>query len=148
MQGPDFSRFRAVMAGMAELYQRELSNTLLDVYWLSLRDWSLAEFEGAAAKLMQSSTFMPRPADFTELRKQARERTAADAWFTKGTSDDPRANKAMQIATQGRYVGHIPLDELTWVQKRFVEIYDELADADEARAALPVPADLQRIIHQ
>ena len=143
MQSGDFARFRAVMAGMAELYQRELSNTLLDVYWLTLKDWGLDEFERAAGSLMATGTFMPRPADFTALRKKAQESTAAEAWFTKGVSQDKRANHAMRIATQGRYVGHVPLDELPWVQKRFMEAYAELADVAEAREALPGPDWLQ-----
>ena len=143
MQADDFASFRNLMAGMAKLYERELDNVLLDAYWLALRDWTLDEFQGAAAKLMQTHKFMPRPADFYEIRSKARNLTAAEAWFTMGKSDDPRANRAMHIAAQGRYVGHIPLDELPWVQKRFIEVYDELSDVEEARAALGGPDWLQ-----
>lgn len=136
MQQADFERFRAVMAGMAKVYEREIDGLLLDAYWLALRDWSLDDFQAAAARLMQTSEFMPRPAAFNELRKTATKELAAEAWFTSGKSDNPRANRAMHIATQGRYVGHIPLDELQWVQKRFIEVYEELSDVEETRAAL------------
>lgn len=136
MQQDDFTRFRAVMAGMAKVYEREIDSVLLDAYWLTLRDWSLDDFERAAAHLMRTSEFMPRPAAFNELRKTASQQIAAGAWFTSGTSNDPRANRAMHIATQGRYIGHIPLDELQWVQKRFIEVYEELSDVEETRAAL------------
>lgn len=136
MQQADFKRFHAVMAGMAKLYERELDNILLDAYWLALRDWPFEEFQAAAARLMQTSEFMPRPAAFNALRESARKQLAAEAWFTKGTSDNPRANRAMKIATQGRYIGHIPVDELPWVQKRFIETYEDLSDVEEARAAL------------
>jgi hypothetical protein len=137
VQQADFARFHAVMTGMAKVYERELDGPLLDAYWLCLRDWSLADFEAAAAHLMRSARFMPRPADFNDLRKAAGKTLAAEAWFTAGTSADPVANRAMHIATQGRYVGHIPLDELPWVQKRFLQVYDEMQDVGEARAALP-----------
>lgn len=80
MQQADFTRFRAVMTGMGELYQRELSGPLLDAYWLALRDWPLAEFEAAAAHLMATATFMPRPAEFNALRKAGRQ-TAGEAWL-------------------------------------------------------------------
>lgn len=145
MQQADFQRFHAVMAGIAKVYERELDGVLLDAYWLVLRDWSLEEFERAAAHLMGSSEFMPRPAAFNALRNTARQRTASEAWFTMGTSDDERANRAMRIATQGRYIGHVPLEELQWVQKRFEQVYDELADVEDARAALLTHADSKRI---
>lgn len=143
MQPSDFGRFKSMMAGMAKLYDKEIEPVLLDAYWIALRDWSLSEFEGACAQLMRTQTFMPRPSEFTALRKKARELTAAEAWFTSGSSKDPRANRAMSVATQGRYVGHVPLDELPWVQKRFLEVYDELQDVDETRVALGGPDWLQ-----
>lgn len=143
MQQAEFERFRNVMTGMAKVYEREIDGVLLDAYWLCLRQWTLPEFEAAAARLMQTSKFMPRPADFNELRQSVTRLTAAEAWFTIGTSDDPRANRAMQIATQGRYVGHIPIDELQWVQKRFLEVYDELTDVEETRQTLGGPDWLQ-----
>lgn len=137
MQQDDFTRFRAVMGGMAELYQRDLSAPLLDAYWLALAPWSLGEFEAAAARLMSTSKFMPRPADFHELRQAGRP-TAAEAWqIACGTTNDPLIQRARHIATQGRYLGHIELDELKWVQRRFCEVYDELRDVIETRQALP-----------
>ena len=139
MEQRDFTRFRAVMAGMAKLYERELDSVLLDAYWLALRDWALPEFERGAAELMRTSEFMPRPAAFNALRQKAAEKTAAEAWFTSGTSADPLSNRAMKIAAQGRYVGHISLDELPWVQKRFLDIYAELQEVGEARRALGAP---------
>ena len=102
MQQSDFQRFRAVMTGMAKVYERELDALLLDAYWVALRDWSLEDFERAAGELMRTNEFMPRPAAFNALRKAATKLLASEAWFTKGTSDDPLANRAMQIATQGK----------------------------------------------
>lgn len=143
MQPTDSPRFKSVMAGLAKVYEREPDQPLLDAYWLALSDWSLAEFEAAAAQLMRVSKFMPRPADFTEMRSRSRRRTAAEAWFTSGESADPRARRAMRIATQGRYIGHIPTTELPFVQRRFMEVYDEMRDVDESRAALAGPDWLQ-----
>jgi hypothetical protein len=139
VQQSDYQRFRAVMTGMAKVYEREIDDALLDAYWLALRGWALPEFERAAAELMRTSEFMPRPAAFDAMRRKAAEKTAAEAWFTSGTSEDPTANRAMRIATQGRYVGHIPLDELPWVQKRFAEAYAELREVTETRQALGGP---------
>lgn len=133
----DFQRFRAVMTGMAKLYEREIDAALLDAYWISLREWPLEEFERAAGELMRTSEFMPRPAAFHALRKAQRP-CAAEAWGLPA-GIDPIADRALLIATQGRYIGHIALDELTWVQKRFMEVYDELTEVLETRLALGSP---------
>jgi hypothetical protein len=138
MQANDRNRFFAVMNGMAKVYERELDPLVLDAYWVALRDWSLEEFESAAGHLMRSSEFMPRPAQFHALKQAATTKDAHSAWFTKGKSDDPLANKAMHIAAQGRYVGHIALDELPFVQRRFIAAYEDLQESEGARQALGI----------
>lgn len=139
MQQPDFTRFRAVMAGMAEMYQRELSGTLLDAYWLALRDWSLPDFEAAAGHLMAVNTFMPRPSDFNALRKAGRP-TSAEAWqlaWQGNPTGDYAIAQALAAAAGPERLGMINIDRLPWVEKRFREAYDELVDVVEHREAVP-----------
>lgn len=136
MRPNDRKAFLEVVLGFAELKGRQLSAPALELYWNSMQDWSIEDFRSAANTLIKSCEYMPTPKEFNDLRK-ALKPSGATAWFTKGTSPDPLANKAMQIAAQGRYVGHIPIDELQWVQKRFIEVYEELLDKDEAQVALP-----------
>jgi len=147
VQQADFTRFRAVMAGMAELYQRELSGTLLDAYWLALRDWTLADFEAAAGHLMATNQFMPRPAEFNALRKAGRE-TAAEAWvrvvrqsprWRSGIEgdDDPLIDACIRAVGGNERIAMTDLDELHWLEKRFTAAYEELRDATETRQALP-----------
>lgn len=147
MQQTDFARFRSVMAGMAELYQRELSATLLDAYWLALRDWSLVDFESAAAHLMVVGTFMPRPSDFNQMR-EAGKPTAIEAWdyalrnCTRWRSgeqgdDDPAINHAIRAAGGNERIAMTDTDGLHWLQKRFIEAYDEARNIGGQREALP-----------
>jgi hypothetical protein len=138
MQPKDRKAFLEVVVGFAELKGKQLSAPALELYWNSMQDWPMDDFRRAATVLIRTAEFMPTPKDFNDLRKAAKP-SAAEKWFTKGISPDPIANQAMKIATQGRYVGHIPLDQLQWVQKRFIEAYDEIQDSAEARAALPAP---------
>lgn len=149
MQGSDFQRFRAVMAGMAELYQRELSAVLLDAYWLTLGAWSLADFEAAAGHLMARCQFMPRPADFTDLR-QARQMTAAEAWahtlarcsrWREGVSgdDDPAIDAAIRAVGGNRTIAMQPLDKLPFLERRFCELFNERQQATAARRLLGQP---------
>jgi len=137
------------MTGMGELYQRELSGPLLDAYWLCLRDWSLADFEAAAAQLMRTSEFMPRPSAFAELRKCGRA-TPGEEWIkvrahmrqyncfdAKPPTYDAIAARVVQ-ALGGIYeIAQTPSDKMHFVEKRFCEHYEAMRDAEEIREALP-----------
>jgi len=148
MRSADFQRFQAVMAGMAELYQRELSNTLLDAYWLALRDWPLAEFEAAAARLMATEEFMPRPAAFTALRKSATTQTAGEAWeaairtccnWRSGCATvDPLTDRVVRMVGGYERLAMEPLDTQHFTRNKFLELYRELAEVEEDREALPM----------
>lgn len=152
MQQSDFQRFKAVMAGMGELYQRDVSGPLLDVYWLALRNWDLSDFEQAASHLLQQAQFMPRPADFTALQKAARP-TYGEAWLkavnnagsaivcgqvTFGKScGDPLIDRAVHAIGGYGVIAMTDRDKLCFVEKRFAEHYESMQDAEDVREAVP-----------
>lgn len=145
MQPNDFQRFHAVMTGIAELHQRELSDFLLDAYWLALREWNLEDFESAAAHLMNTLKWMPKPSDFTELRK-AGEPTAAEAWtiVLSGAPLPPGSRMARAANACGGQQSIRREDietRLPFTQKRFIEAYDDLTKVDPVRDALPQIAE-------
>lgn len=144
MQPADMDRFRAVMAGMAKLYERELDAPLMDAYWLALRRWSLHEFEQAAGHLMTTSKFMPRPADFNELRKAARP-TAGEAWAEvlehikggyRSGGLNPETDHAVRTLGGYRALAMLDADQLPWLERRFAEHYGDMAAVAETRTAL------------
>jgi hypothetical protein len=156
VQPSDFARFRAVLTGMAEMYQREVSPALLDAYWLALRSWSLPDFEAAAGRLLATATFMPRPADFTGLRKAA-QMTAAEAWdaaiaacpgWRYGTAKvTPLVDRVVRMLGGYERLAMEPLDTQHFTRNKFIEFYESAGDAEETRAALPtltVPQILER----
>ena len=145
MTADDFSRFRSVLAGMAKLYERELDAPLLDAYWLALRDWPLAEFEQAAGHLMRSARFMPRPADFTDLRKAAR-MTSSEAFAValqhgrgawRAGPAVPEVERAVQGIGGWLVIAHATTDSLRFLERRFADAYVELVTREEIRDALP-----------
>jgi len=143
MQRDDFQRFRAVMAGMAKLYEREIDATLLDAYWLALIDWPLADFERAAGKLMATSKFMPRPADFTELRNSDRP-TSGEAWSrvlaAVRTSTypigDPLVDAVAGACGGYRAIGQCTDEGLPFMERRFAEHFDAMSQRIEGRQAM------------
>lgn len=164
MNTADFPRFRAVLAGMAKLYERELDGPLLDAYWLALGDWSLDDFEQASRRLMATSRFMPRPADYQELRKHAGGMTAGEAWefalewvrsgHHRGHGKAPAGiDRAVRAIGGWRLLGHTPEDELRHLERRFAQHFAEIAEAVEVREQLqqlsaqnPVRAIIERLL--
>lgn len=141
MRRNDFERFRGIMNGLAKVYERELDSVLLDAYWLVLRDWTIDEFDQAAAHLMRTSVYMPRPADFNQLRTAA-ELTAGEAWqlVVSGGKLEPgsRAHRAAMIVGGQRHVRMANIQrDLPHIERRFIAAYDDLVDADQAREGLP-----------
>lgn len=137
-------QFRNVIVGMGRMYGQELDKLVLDAYWLALGDWELADFEAAARHLMQTSKFMPRPADFRDLQKAGRP-TAGEAWATvleyARAGVDPCA--VLEPAAIGalRAIGGIRavmMSEKThFLEKRFAEHFEAKQDADDVREAVP-----------
>lgn len=151
MQATDANKFRDIMRGMCKLFAQEPDAVLLDAYWLALRSWDFHEFEAAAAHLMGTSKFMPRPADFNELRKANRP-TSSEAWlkarascstaytprgYVGGTSGDPLIDKAVQVLGGYGVIALCDLDKLQFLEKRFNEAYESMQDAQDVRVSLP-----------
>lgn len=147
----DFKRFNAVMNGMAKVYERELDAVVLDVYWLSLSDWTLTDFESAAGHLMRTCRFMPRPIDFSELAKAGKP-SAAEAWIEvldHARHDSPNfmnghvqglseiANRALRAIGGLHTVAMSDISKTTFLEKRFAEVYDQMNESDETREAVP-----------
>jgi hypothetical protein len=153
MQPIDGKRFRDLLRGMARTFGSDIDNVTLDVYWLALSGWTAEEFEAAAAHLLRNSRFMPRPADFTALKK-AGSLTAAEAWDSilqhcKGAYRDGAGldnGGPIDTAVRGlggyRAIAMHDIDYLPIMQRQFVERYQESCDVLETREEVPQLADL------
>ena len=144
MQPTDATAFRNTLTGMFRLYGQDPDALVLDAYWLALADWSLEEFQSGARHLMQTAKFMPRPADFAELRKAGRP-TAGEAWAValdaaRG-SNYPTDNLAVERAVRaigGWRVIAMSTDEgLPFLERRFAEHFETMQDAEDVRHAVP-----------
>ena len=153
MQTEDYNRFKAVMTGMAKVYERELDGVLLDAYWMTLKAWPLEEFEQAAAHLMGNSEHMPRPSAFTGLRKAGRQ-TAGEAWehvlrYVRtgsysgyngpGRIEAPTADAERAVNAIGGYriIAQSEESEHSHMLHRFTQSYQEIREAGEVRQSVP-----------
>lgn len=151
MQPTDATAFRNTLAGMFRVYGQDPDALVLDAYWLALADWSLDEFQTGARHLMQTAKFMPRPADFAELRKAGRP-TAGEAWAEaldrvrhgNYPSDDPQLERVVRAIGGWKALGMTNSDSLHFVERRFAEHYDAMQDAQDVREAVPQIAATHR----
>lgn len=153
MLAADAPRFRAVLAGMGRMFGQDLDGVVLDAYWLALREWSLADFEAACGRLMQTSRYMPRPADFAELAR-AHQPTSSEAWnavlehcrgaYRDGSGLDAGGPIDQAAAGLGGYraIAFHNADFLPVLARQFTERYAESRDVNATREALPQLADL------
>jgi hypothetical protein len=148
VQAEHAKRFRDVLRGMGRIYGQEPDAVTLDAYWIALRTWSLEDFEAAAARLMETAKFMPRPADFTELRK-AGESGSGEAWaevlqiarsgdYRNGvTHANPRVHAAVLAIGGYDTVGMSNTEFTHLLEKRFAEHYQDIGEREDIREALP-----------
>jgi hypothetical protein len=153
VQTPDFQRFNELISGMGRIYGTVIDRVFLDAYWVALADWELEDFEQACGHLMRTSKFMPRPADFTELRKAGQE-TAGEVFASlcQWTEYTPRGyvekpGIPRPIASALRAIGGADAymmcdaEKLHFLERRFCEHYDQITQANETREAVPAIAE-------
>lgn len=167
MTNEDFDEFSKVVIAFAELRGKELSVPAQKLYFRALKHWQLDEFKRAAEHLLRTCEFMPTPKQFEDLRR-AGEPTAAEAWamaLSACVNWRSGALPAGRIARAAAAVGGFQAiamanteRDLPFVQKRFLEAYDELSDVEPvrdelpqiaergARAALSAPADIAAML--
>lgn len=156
MQATDGKKFRELLRAMNRVLAcqsgAELDNPMLDVYWLALRDWPMQDFEQACAHLLRTERFMPKPADFTDLRR-AGEVTSGEAWarvvahardlpvsggYLQGrASGDALLDAAARAVGGYRVVANASERDLQFLEQRFTEHFDEILDRSDVREALP-----------
>lgn len=148
MQPADSKRFNQLLTGVCLTFGREPEPLVLDVYWLTLRDWSLEDFERACGHILKTAKFMPRPSDFEDLRKAGR-MTPGEAFaaamvvardcspHTRSTSGDPRIDAA--AAACGGYfaMGQQETEKLGFLERRFVEHFESISEVEDTREAVP-----------
>lgn len=62
--------FQSSMAALAEVYGKELSPALIELYWNALQAVPIMEFQKAAAKWIETEKHFPKPAELSEKYRQ------------------------------------------------------------------------------
>ena len=146
MQPNDRAEFARVLAVLASIRRVDLTAEALDLWWSSMRDWPLAEFKQAASHLVKSCRFMPTPFDFEQLRRAAMP-TAGEAWEKAiaaclgwrygNVTVDPLTDRVVRMVGGYQHLAIEPLDTQHFTRNKFLEMYEELAETEGTREAVP-----------
>ena len=155
MVDADEVHFLKVLNGLASMFRVEIEQEALPIWWDAMRGWSLIDFKTAAAQLVKTSKFMPRPADFEQLRKAGRP-TAGEAWAravryaassayrTKPEIGDELIDTAVRAIGGFQAIGMTDEDKLHFLETRFCEHYEQIEDRTDIRKAVPEIANHER----
>jgi hypothetical protein len=147
MTPADLDRFGEAIRGLAAMHGRDVTDSLVQLYWSRLKHWPLEEFLAAATHLL-GAQFMPKAHDFEQIRKASLP-TAAEAWTKvlrhiegayrtgRGLDDGGVIDRAVESLGGYRSLAHRAQEYLPIDERRFAEHFDQLLDVMAVRQALP-----------
>jgi hypothetical protein len=154
MRDADKPNFLRILNGLAAVKPgAKLTPESLDLWWITMVDWSLDEFRAAASHLARTVEFFPNPFHFDQLRRTAAEQTAGDAWaqvLAKVRTMSPRESATVApridavVRQMGGY-GHLACmtqEDIPHRARRFAELWVECGEVEEAQRVLPTAARL------
>lgn len=161
MQDQDKAAFRDMMMAAGEVYGREITKPLLQVYFAALSQCGIEQVQGAMMAHMQnpdSGQFFPKPADFirqmsgtSKQQEAAIEDKASMAWAcierdirrigSYGTlkMDDKQALAAVKAIGGWQSLCQTETSKMEWKRKEFIRMYEtfERTPLDALPASLP-----------
>jgi len=150
MDSSDRQEFVRILTGLAALKRVDLTKEVYEMYWRSMKDWSLDDFADAASHLVKNCQFMPSPYDFEQLRK-AHETSAHEAWsmainhaggdWRYGPLGDALIDRGVEMLGGYSVIALTNKDKLGFLERRFIDAYNDFSDSTDVRQALPKLAD-------
>lgn len=137
--------FKKFMAAIGELFDKEVTGVLSDVYWKALEPYTDQQCESAFNRVILSSRFMPKPVDIIEAIRGNNTDRATSAWIDVlktvrrvGTWEsvkfaDPVIHACIEHMGGWTELGNMKIDDEKWKQKEFEKLYPIM----EARGKFP-----------
>lgn len=130
--------FMEYMTGLGEIFNKEISNILKDVYWKALENYTDEKCEAAFKQVIATCKFFPKPAELIEILQGSKEDQSIDAWqqvidaLKTYHPDFPESKPSLppEIQFAIDHLGGLDVlatmsyDELKWQEKRFREMYE------------------------
>ena len=131
----DKKKFREIMAALAEVFDKEISETLLAVYWQVLEPYQDDEALKALNSCLKGCKFFPKPADILEFLQGKVDDRAVQAWeqvdktmrehgnYVSVDFGDSKIHRVIELLGGWSYLGTLTEDEWKWKRKEFESAY-------------------------
>lgn len=139
----DSPRFATAIGGMMAALGHKADEMTLSGFWMALEDMQIDAIEAGAKMVARTSSGFPKPVD---VRRAAGERSpaeiAAEAWevvckLAKNSRSakhpDPVAESAVLKLGGWRKIGFTGLDQMVWIRKEFIELYQDGSTGEPVR---------------
>jgi len=146
--------FVRVLTGIATIKSKDLTKEAFELWWNAMQGWEIGDFKDAAGYLLNNCQFMPSPYDFEQLRKKG-EPSAHEAWakalqhsdgpWRQGVLGDALIDRVVETLGGYRLIALTNRDKLGFVERRFLDAYNDLLDTGGVRKALPDLTERTRI---
>lgn len=136
----DKGKFAEILAGLAEVFNAEVSGAKLALYWEALKDLTLEELNRAAGTVLRTAKFFPAPAEILSAAhpkgsgsiaayRQARDACSRYGSYRSVEFADKRITRTIQL------MGGWPCfcsstQEDHWLGKEFCRVYDSLSEGE------------------
>ena len=80
MQQLDYARFSIAMCALGEVFNRELTEPLIQIYFRAMNGLSIEDFERACYSAINECKFFPKPVELREMLDGSRDDQATAAW--------------------------------------------------------------------
>ncbi len=154
MEAENREEFVRVLTGIATIKGKDLTKEAFELWWNAMQGWEISDFKEAAGYLLNNCQFMPQPYDFEQLRKKnapsAREAWAkalqhAERAWKQGVLGDALTDQVVAMLGGYRTLALTDSDKLGFLERRFIDAYDDFQDTGGVREALPDLTERARI---
>lgn len=143
------TEFTKFMLLASELYDRKLSKSLTELYWLALEPYSDDECIMAFQTILKTSKFFPKVADLLEVLEGPQNSEATIAWidvldavkkigpWESVQFADPVIHSVLEVMGGWVAICDMASAEVKWKQKEFEQFYSLLRQRNQHREYLP-----------
>ncbi len=146
MDNSDRPEFVRLLTALATIKRVDLTKDVYELWWQSMKNWSIDDFRDAAGYLLKNCQFMATPYDFEQLRKKGKV-SAHEAWsmalhhadgaWRQGVLGDALTDRVIAMLGGYSVIAFTNQDKLGFLERRFLDAYNDLLDSGGVREALP-----------
>jgi len=144
MKKTDKPEFLSIMTVLSEIYDTEVSDAKIEIYFEALKGTSIEQLKLATAEHVKTSKFFPKPAELIEAEpdhdldalreyQEARKMCSSVGSYRRPKFDNPRTEKTIKLMG-GWFYFCITEQPEHWIQKEFMRIFLSLQHEDERLA--------------